>query len=100
MKTRDAAVEITRASKSNLALAFISLSGKRRRDITTLYAFCRVIDYIAADPGRAAANKRRGFAYCRHSLRYTCAYEPAIASSIRRLMSEYPFRPEVLDEML
>src|SRR5207245_9501047 len=43
MKTSDAATEITRASKSNLAFAFIAMSGARRRDITTFYAFCRVI---------------------------------------------------------
>ena len=43
---------ITRASKSNLALAFVSLPRERRGDITTFYAWCRVIDDIADDPGQ------------------------------------------------
>jgi phytoene synthase len=50
------AEEITRASKSNLALAFIVLPRERRRDISTFYAFCRVIDDIADDPERLLAN--------------------------------------------
>ena len=83
MKTRDAADEITRASKSNLALAFISMSGKRRRDITTFYAFCRVIDDIADDPARDAPNKRRELANWRLSLRDKSANEPVLAASIR-----------------
>ena len=45
---------ITRASKSNLALAFVSLPRERRDDITVFYAWCRVIDDIADDPGQAA----------------------------------------------
>ena len=100
MKTRDAAVEITRASKSNLALAFISMSGKRRRDITTFYAFCRVVDDIADDPARDAANKRRELANWRLSLRDKSAEEPALAVSIRRLMSDYPITPEMLEEII
>ena len=100
MKTRDAADEITRASKSNLALAFISMSGKRRRDITTFYAFCRVIDDIADDPARDAPNKRRELANWRLSLRDKSANEPVLAASIRQLMSEYPIKPEMLEEII
>jgi len=100
MKTRDAADEITRASKSNLALAFISMSGKRRRDITTFYAFCRVIDDIADDPARDAASKRRELANWRLSLRDKSADEPALAGAIRQLMSDYPIKPEMLEEII
>ena len=42
------ALAITRASKSNLALAFVSLPRERREDMTVFYAWCRVIDDIAA----------------------------------------------------
>jgi len=100
MKNRDAAVEITRASKSNLALAFISMSGKRRRDITTFYAFCRVIDDIADDPARDAPSKRRELANWRLRLRDKSADEPALAASIRQLMLEYPIKPEMLEEII
>jgi phytoene synthase len=41
------AATITRQSKSNLALAFVSLGRERKRDITIFYAFCRVVDDIA-----------------------------------------------------
>ena len=41
------AAAITRQSKSNLALAFVSLGRERKRDITIFYAFCRVVDDIA-----------------------------------------------------
>ena len=45
------AAQITRASKSNLALAFVALPRERRADISTFYAFCRVVDDIADEPG-------------------------------------------------
>ena len=45
------AATITRQSKSNLALAFVSLGRERKRDITIFYAFCRVVDDIADSAG-------------------------------------------------
>ena len=81
MKTSDAATEITRASKSNLAFAFIAMSGARRRDITTFYAFCRVIDDIADDNLRDPETKRRELARWRQSLRGEFANEPALAET-------------------
>ena len=53
------AAKITRESKSNLALAFVSLGRERRRDITTFYAFCRVIDDIADDVDLSAEEKKQ-----------------------------------------
>ena len=47
------AAAITRQSKSNLALAFVSLGRERRRDITVFYAFCRVIDDVADNAAAA-----------------------------------------------
>ena len=41
--------QITRRSKSNLALALVCLPEDRRRDMTTYYAFCRAVDDIADD---------------------------------------------------
>ncbi len=56
------AAKITRESKSNLALAFVSLGAERRRDITTFYAFCRVIDDIADSTQLSVAEKAAGLA--------------------------------------
>lgn len=99
-KTRQSAEQITRASKSNLALAFITMSGRRRRDITTFYAFCRLIDDMADDPVRNLSSKRRELARWRRSLRGASADEPALARSIRDLMANYPITPEMLEEII
>src|SRR5436305_3768670 len=100
MKTSDAATEITRASKSNLAFAFIAMSGARRRDITTFYAFCRVIDDIADDNLRDPETKRRELARWRQSLRGEFANEPALARPVRQLILTYPITPEMLEEII
>ena len=100
MKTRDGAADITRASKSNLAFAFIAMSGARRRDITTFYAFCRVIDDIADDNQRDPETKRRELARWRQSLRGEAAEEPVLAKPVRDLMSRYPITPGMLEEII
>jgi 15-cis-phytoene synthase len=100
MKTSQGAEEITRASKSNLAFAFIAMSGARRRDIITFYAFCRVIDDIADDNERDRETKRRELALWRQSLRVEAAAEPALAKPVRELMSRYPITPEMLEEII
>jgi len=51
--------EITRKSRSNLAFALACLPRQRRRDMVTLYAFCRVVDDIADNTGLNPACKRR-----------------------------------------
>src|SRR5438094_1300741 len=100
MKTSDAATEITRASKSNLAFAFIAMSGARRRDITTFYAFCRVIDDIADDNSRNVETKRHELANWRRSLREPFSGEPELARSVRELMTKYHITPEMLEELI
>src|SRR5881398_1736116 len=100
MKTSDGAAEITRASRSNLAFAFIAMSGARRRDITTFYAFCRVIDDIADDDRRDQETKRRELAIWRQSLRGEFANESALAKPVRQLLSSYPITPEMLEEII
>ena len=42
--------EIARRSKSNLAFALSTLPRRRKEDMMTFYAFCRVIDDIADEP--------------------------------------------------
>lgn len=46
-----AASEITRKAKSNLAFALKILPRDRREDMVVFYAFCRIIDDLADDPG-------------------------------------------------
>jgi len=94
------ATKITRASKSNLALAFVSLSAERRRDITTFYAFCRVIDDIADDPGLEVEEKRRRLNEWRGCLRAPRPNESEIAAEVRALMNKYSLGPEMLEEII
>jgi phytoene synthase len=100
MKAGDSAGAITRASKSNLALAFIAMSGQCRADITTFYAFCRVVDDIADDTTCDPVKKRRELAEWRRSLREPFEGEPALAESVRGLMTRYAITPEMLEEII
>ena len=94
------AAKITRQSKSNLALAFISLGRERRHDITIFYAFCRVIDDIADSKILAVEEKRRRLTAWREWLRASTADESALASDIRALIDKYSLRPEMLEEII
>ena len=80
---------ITRASKSNLALAFVSLPRARRDDITVFYAWCRVIDDIADDPGETVANRRAALERWKQALAQPVAGESALAVPVRALIAKY-----------
>ena len=94
------AEKITRQSKSNLALAFVSLGRERRRDITIFYAFCRVIDDIADSKTLAVEEKRRRLTAWREWLRASKVDESVLASDIRALIGKYSLRPEMLEEII
>jgi 15-cis-phytoene synthase len=94
------AARITRQSKSNLALAFISLDRERRRDITTFYAFCRLVDDIADSSELGADDKRAALAQWRNGLRGPVPNEPSIAPEVRRLIDKYSLTPAMLDEII
>lgn len=53
----DNARQITRSAKSNLAFAFLGLPADRKRNLEIFYAFCRVVDDIADEPGPSPAEK-------------------------------------------
>ncbi|MFN2542599.1 MAG: phytoene/squalene synthase family protein [Chthoniobacterales bacterium] len=94
------ATKITRQSKSNLALAFISLGRERRRDITTFYAFCRLVDDIVDSSDLTTEQKRAALAEWRAALRGEVAGEPSIAPEVRRLIDKYSLAPEMLEEII
>jgi phytoene synthase len=77
------AAAITKASKSNLALAFVALPPERRQDITTFYAFCRLVDDIADDPNLPVAEKRRRIELWRESVVLDFAGEPSSRAGMR-----------------
>jgi phytoene synthase len=94
------AAEITRESKSNLALAFVSLGRERRRDMTTFYAFCRVIDDIADIEKLSGAEKKEQLVIWRNWIRAATSDEPVLARDIRDLLAKYRIQPEMLDEIV
>jgi 15-cis-phytoene synthase len=94
------AQEITRASQSNLAFAFISLGKKRRRDITIFYAFCRLIDDIADSANLSAGEKAHQLSVWRSALRGRIAEEPRLACEVRGLTNRYAITPAMLEEIL
>jgi 15-cis-phytoene synthase len=94
------AAKITRTSKSNLALAFVSLGRERRRDITTFYAFCRVIDDIADDADLSVEEKRRRLSAWREWVRTARPNESSFAADVRNLIAKYALTPEMLEEII
>ncbi|MGI9089423.1 MAG: phytoene/squalene synthase family protein [Chthoniobacterales bacterium] len=94
------AARITRQSKSNLALAFVSLGRERREDITTFYAFCRVIDDLADSSELRAAEKATGLARWRRSLTRPENGEDPLAPEVRALIAKYRLAPAMLEEII
>ena len=94
------AAEITRASKSNLALAFVSLGAERRRDITIFYAFCRLIDDIADSTELAVGEKALQLVRWREALHGPVADESPVAPEVRGLISKYAITPAMLEEII
>ncbi|HWX15813.1 MAG TPA: squalene/phytoene synthase family protein [Chthoniobacterales bacterium] len=94
------AAKITRQSKSNLALAFVSLGRERRQDITIFYAFCRVIDDIADNVNLIAEEKRRRLAKWRGWLRSATPGEPLLALELRSLIDKYSLSTGMLEEII
>jgi len=94
------AAAITKASKSNLALAFVALPPGRREDITSFYAFCRLVDDIADDPAVPVEEKLRRIGLWRESLADNFAGEPAIAPAIREIIRKYMVQKSLFEEIL
>lgn len=94
------AAQITRASKSNLALAFVSLGAERRRDITIFYAFCRLIDDIADSPELHPGEKAGQLISWRKALSRPVPGEPALAPEVRGLIGKYSITPAMLEEII
>src|SRR5438094_3803229 len=94
VKTHVNAATITRQSKSNLALAFVSLGRERKRDITIFYAFCRVVDDIADSAQLSVIEKRVRLANWRQMLRSSAPDEPLLARDVRQLIHKYSLPPE------
>jgi phytoene synthase len=94
------AATITRQSKSNLALAFISLGRERKRDMTVFYAFCRVIDDIADSSEVSVVEKRVRLAKWRQMLHTAAQNEPPLVHDLRQLIAKYSLPTAMLEEII
>jgi len=94
------AEQITRASKSNLALAFVALPRTRRRDISVFYAFCRTVDDLADEPGLAEEERLSALERWRASLREEQPAEPPLAAQVRALIAKYALPLEHFSEII
>jgi 15-cis-phytoene synthase len=94
------AATITRQSKSNLALAFISLGRERKRDIIIFYAFCRVIDDIADSAELTLAEKELRLAKWRQMLQAPAPDEPLLAQDVRLLIEKYSLPVGMFEEII
>ena len=83
------AAQITKASRSNLALAFVALPKQRRADISVFYAFCRVIDDIADDPGRTREERQAGLDLWKAAVESPQPAEPTLAPTVREIIARY-----------
>src|SRR6266699_493018 len=100
VRSHMSAAKITRQSKSNLALAFISLGRERKRDITVFYAFCRVIDDIADSADFDATQKQSQLAAWREMVRGARAGEPLLAREVRSLIDKYSLPLNIVEEII
>ena len=82
------AAQITRASKSNLALAFIALPRERRADISVFYAFCRIVDDLADEPGDPR-EKQSALDAWKRAVAEKFDGEPPLAEAVRALITKY-----------
>ncbi len=92
--------DITQRSKSNLALAFATLPAARRRDMTTFYAFCRVVDDIADDPTASLDAKRTALAHWRAAVLGETEEKPKLVVECLELATRYGFDPALLAEII
>jgi 15-cis-phytoene synthase len=94
------AATITRQSKSNLAMAFISLGRERKRDIIIFYAFCRVIDDIADSADLTLAEKELRLGKWRQMLQAPAPDEPLLAQDVRLLIEKYSLPVGMFEEII
>jgi phytoene synthase len=91
---------ITRASKSNLALAFVSLPRERREDMVVFYAWCRVIDDIADDPGQTVADRRAALDKWKEAVQRPVEGESTLAAPVRTLVEKYHLQASHFHEII
>lgn len=94
--------EIVRRSGSNLAFALAVLPRAKREAMEVFYAFCRLVDDLADDPGIPMGERRASLERWRSLVRGegTAPPRPGIETEFRALRRNYPIRTEDLEAIL
>lgn len=91
---------IASRAKSNLTLALSCLPRDRRRDMISFYAFCRVVDDIADEPGIADSRRREELDGWECGLRKGFDNPDPVQAETMRLCSKYELDISLLIEIV
>ena len=100
MNPAPTAEEITKSSKSNLALAFFALPKERKRDITTFYAFCRVVDDIADAEAIPVEERQARLNTWKAALVESVPGEDPFAAELRAVVARYNIPVVYFEEII
>jgi len=94
--------EIAVGSGSNLAIALNVLPPSRRRDMRVFYAFCRVVDDLADEPGLPLSSRRDGLKMWRQALLSgrDSGTDVPLVKAVRRVLAKYEVPPELACEIV
>ena len=93
--------EIVRRSGSNLAFALAVLPRRKRDDMRVFYAFCRVVDDIADDPGFSVEERLAGLNRWRDLIHGRLASpQKGIEEEFIELRQRYPLKQDDLEAIL
>jgi len=92
--------KITKASRSNLAFAFISLSAQKRRAISNFYAFCRIVDDLADDTLAPLEERRAALSVWRSAVRAVTPGEHVLAPDLRATLDRHAVDRALLDDII
>lgn len=94
------AADVARQAKSNLAFALTCLPRERRRDMTTFYAFCRLVDDIADEGSLSVKDRRIQLGAWRRIVSGEQAPADGIGRDLVSLPVRYGFDPAWLKEII
>ncbi|MFT5467663.1 MAG: phytoene synthase [Verrucomicrobiales bacterium] len=99
-ETEDDPEEITRSSRSNLAFAFACLPKQQRTDMTTFYAFCRIVDDIADDPAVPVETRREQLLGWKNLVSEITPASKSTERALVDLLKRYPIDREMVLEII
>ena len=92
--------QIARRSRSNLALALSTLPKRRREDMVSFYAFCRVIDDIADEPVDTVEERGRALEQWRQGILHGFAQPDELQQEVTALPERYAIDRRLLIEII